>query len=131
MEKGQKPRRPRIGEARGAASREGGNEKYEKVNYTRRNDNDNDYNYNRRPYNNDNRNYNRRNDNYGGGNHYQRNYNADNNTAGTIGYTHRLFKTFTHGHHRGHNGNDRIARSGDIIDFKRLSGNRFFSVIRV
>lgn len=80
MEKEQKPRRPRIGEARGAASREGGNEKYEKVNYTRRNDND--YNYNRRPYNNDNRNYNRRNDNYGGGNHYQRNYNADNNTAG-------------------------------------------------
>ena len=80
MEKEQKPRRPRIGEARGAASREGGNEKYEKVNYTRRNDND--YNYNRRPYNNDNRNYNRRNDNYGGGNHYQHNYNADNNTAG-------------------------------------------------
>lgn len=80
MEKDQKPRRPRIGEARGVANHEGGNEKYEKVNYNRRNDND--YNFNRRAYNNDNRNFNRRNDNYGGGNHYQRNYNTDNNAAG-------------------------------------------------
>ena len=98
MEKEQKPRRPRIGEARGAASREGGNEKYEKVNYTRRNDND--YNYNRRPYNNDNRNYNRRNDNYGGGNHYQRNYNADNNTAGEDNFN--RYATNDYGYNRNH-----------------------------
>ena len=98
MEKEQKPRRPRIGEARGAASREGGNEKYEQVKYTRRNDND--YNYNRRPYNNDNRNYNRRNDNYGGGNHYQRNYNADNNTAGEDNFN--RYATNDYGYNRNH-----------------------------
>lgn len=98
MEKEQKPRRPRIGEARGAASREGGNEKYEKVNYTRRNDND--YNYNRRPYNYDNRNYNRRNDNYGGGNHYQHNYNADNNTAGEDNFN--RYATNDYGYNRNH-----------------------------
>ena len=79
MEKEQKPRRPRIGEAKGAAYREGNSEKYEKVNYSRRNDSDYNYN-NRRPYNNENRNYNRRNDSYGSSNYnYNRsNYNSDN-----------------------------------------------------
>ena len=40
MEKEQKPRRPRIGETRGSANYEGSSEKYEKVNYSRRNDSD-------------------------------------------------------------------------------------------
>ena len=65
MEKEQKPRRPRIGETRGSANYEGSSEKYEKVNYSRRNDSDYNFN-NRRPYNNENRTntgyYNRRND---------------------------------------------------------------------
>ena len=65
MEKEQKPRRPRIGETRGSANYEGSSEKYEKVNYSRRNDSDYKFN-NRRTYNNENRNntgyYNRRND---------------------------------------------------------------------
>ena len=78
MEKEQKPRRPRIGEARGAAYREGNNEKYEKVNYSRRANSD--YNYNRRPYNNESRNYNRRNESYPGNDNYNynRNYNSEN-----------------------------------------------------
>ena len=78
MEKEQKPRRPRIGEARGAAYREGNNEKYEKVNYSRRANSD--YNYNRRPYNNEGRNYNRRNESYPGNDNYNynRNYNSEN-----------------------------------------------------
>ena len=78
MEKEQKPRRPRIGEARGVAYREGNNEKYEKVNYSRRANSD--YNYNRRPYNNESRNYNRRNESYPGNDNYNynRNYNSEN-----------------------------------------------------
>ena len=72
MEKEQKPRRPRIGETRGSANYEGSSEKYEKVNYSRRNDSDYNFN-NRRPYNNENRTntsyYNRRNDTYQGNNY--------------------------------------------------------------
>ena len=84
MEKEQKPRRPRIGETRGSANYEGSSEKYEKVNYSRRNDSDYNFN-NRRPYNNENRTntgyYNRRNDTYQG-NNYNRNYNFNNDRSG-------------------------------------------------
>ena len=84
MEKEQKPRRPRIGETRGSANYEGSSEKYEKVNYSRRNDSDYNFN-NRRPYINENRTntsyYNRRNDTYQG-NNYNRNYNFNNDRSG-------------------------------------------------
>ena len=70
MERENKVRRPRIGENKGLAGRDGNTTRYEKVDYSRRDENsynseqrkprinfNNDRNYNRTPYGND---YNRR-----------------------------------------------------------------------
>ncbi|MCH5329117.1 MAG: RNA-binding S4 domain-containing protein [Coprobacter sp.] len=93
MERENKARRPRIGENKGAAGRDGNMSRYEKVDYSRRDENsynaerkprtafngDRNYNrnsygndYNRRPYNRPSGNFNRNNEMNG-----ERNYNTD------------------------------------------------------
>lgn len=74
MEKEQKPRRPRIGENKGFGSRDGSNERYEKVNYNRRDDYDHSFG-NRRSG--DYRQPGRYNNRYNNGQGYNRNYNGD------------------------------------------------------
>ena len=78
MEKEQRPRRPRIGENKGFGSRDGSNERYEKVNYNRRDDYDHSFG-NRRSG--DYRQQGRYNNRYNNGQGYNRNYNGDGENA--------------------------------------------------
>ena len=77
MERENKPRRPRIGESKGVAGRDGSVERYEKVDYSRRTENT--FDPERRPrINNGERNYNR--PSYGENN--KRPYNGNRQSSG-------------------------------------------------
>lgn len=122
MERENKARRPRIGENRGGAGREGNMPRYEKVDYPRRDENS--YNAERRPrtvFNGD-RNYNR--NSYG--NDYNRrsygrpagNFNRGNEMNGERNYnTERPYPRKNYGENEGYNPNERPYRS---------SGNRSY-----